>query len=1062
MILILLIINSLSAIAQKNISINCTADTLRINYLLNYAQKLEESQKVDSAAWCYDEAIKIWKAIKCGEENYLLAIRRQESVLKIKRLRALLLYSQNRAWLDSAIVFLKQEIIHGVRILGEPNGEVAQARHVLGTLHYYKGDIRSAVSEFEKALNQYKILFPSTDLVFLATYNNLGLAYHILGNYEKAVEMHTNSLKILAANGKEKQLNAAKSYNNLAIALQAQGKYSQALEMYLKALEIRLALLGNKHAQVGAIYHNLGLVYQLMGQYSKALEMYKQAIDIQITNYGTEHPEVAKMYNNMGALYFEEKKYAQAQEVYQKALSIYLSKGKDKVSIAKSYHNLGMVYKKQKQYEKAQEMYWQAIDIQRKELGENSADLVKSYTSLALLYEDLQKWDSALVMHKKAYEIQLSLVDKDDPILASTLNNMGIACYYNRNYKQALDYFDKALHLYFLPQDSDVINFSNPQKVNYTPITTDYSEILRTIQYQSNTLWALNRAEGVNSQLLMAIPNKIYWGKFLIERWRQEMLRETDRLRLGENSSSLFNLGISFSWYLDSLGINKKKSLQDAFVFCESNKAAALNLSLLENDAMNAAGIPDSIYQLLQETKKEITNCNQELEILAKPSTALDSLKKQVLSERKFSLSLRLDSLAHLLERNYSKYYELKYASFVANVDTLQKTVLKAYPQSALVEYFISLGDYHLYIFVITQKQFFVKKIFISPQEITENFKKLNRSFYIVQQNDQYDVARKKSFIQASTFFYQTLILPIEEFIKDKELIIVPDSFLWEIPFEILLKVPDKNAVQRIEKFSYQKLPFLNRYYKISYVPSATMLLRNYHLPPLPTHGLLAVAPVFDIQQKQELPLIYRNVANVNITYPEYVSSLPASEMEVKRIKQLFENNHQKATILLREQAKEEIFTSQNLKEYRYIHLATHGLFNRSNPSWSYILFSPPTQDSSFSSSKDGLLTAAECYNLNLGAELVTLSACETARGTIKPGEGLVGLTRGLFYSGARSVLVSQWKVPDLATSLLMQVFYKKLLQGKTKSQALHLAKEKLRRQFPHPYYWGAFILIGF
>jgi CHAT domain-containing protein len=125
------------------------------------------------------------------------------------------------------------------------------------------------------------------------------------------------------------------------------------------------------------------------------------------------------------------------------------------------------------------------------------------------------------------------------------------------------------------------------------------------------------------------------------------------------------------------------------------------------------------------------------------------------------------------------------------------------------------------------------------------------------------------------------------------------------------------------------------------------------------------------------------------------------------------------------------------------------------------LLFSRPA-DTAANLERDGLLTAAECYNLKLDAELVALSACETGRGELKPGEGLVGLTRGLLYSGARAVLVSQWKVPDQATSKLMQVFYQNLLSGMSKSKALQAAKETMRKSgFAHPYYWAAFVLVG-
>jgi hypothetical protein len=106
---------------------------------------------------------------------------------------------------------------------------------------------------------------------------------------------------------------------------------------------------------------------------------------------------------------------------------------------------------------------------------------------------------------------------------------------------------------------------------------------------------------------------------------------------------------------------------------------------------------------------------------------------------------------------------------------------------------------------------------------------------------------------------------------------------------------------------------------------------------------------------------------------------------------------------MLRKEAKEEAFASSPLQNYLYIHLATHGTFNRHKPAWSYLLFSAP-QDTAPALAQDGLLTAAESYNLKLDSDLVTLSACKTARGELKPGEGLLGLTRGLLYSGARGI----------------------------------------------------------
>jgi CHAT domain-containing protein len=110
------------------------------------------------------------------------------------------------------------------------------------------------------------------------------------------------------------------------------------------------------------------------------------------------------------------------------------------------------------------------------------------------------------------------------------------------------------------------------------------------------------------------------------------------------------------------------------------------------------------------------------------------------------------------------------------------------------------------------------------------------------------------------------------------------------------------------------------------------------------------------------------------------------------------------------------------------------------------------------------ILHLGEVYNLNLNTDLVVLSACETGRGEIKKGEGIIGLTRDLLYAGASNLLVSLWQVDDEATAKLMVDFYDRMLNGVSKAEALHQAKLQMLQENPEqalPYYWSAFILIG-
>jgi CHAT domain-containing protein len=153
--------------------------------------------------------------------------------------------------------------------------------------------------------------------------------------------------------------------------------------------------------------------------------------------------------------------------------------------------------------------------------------------------------------------------------------------------------------------------------------------------------------------------------------------------------------------------------------------------------------------------------------------------------------------------------------------------------------------------------------------------------------------------------------------------------------------------------------------------------------------------------------------------------------------------------------------TSGDLSKYRYVHFATHGYLDSERPDLSAVVLSLVDEQGK---PQDGFLRAREIYNLNLPAELVVLSACQTGLGKEIKGEGLVGLTRGFMYAGARRVVVSLWNVNDKATAELMQRFYRKMLRDKQSPAAsLRAAQVEMwqQRQWHLPYYWAAFVLQG-
>jgi CHAT domain-containing protein len=160
-------------------------------------------------------------------------------------------------------------------------------------------------------------------------------------------------------------------------------------------------------------------------------------------------------------------------------------------------------------------------------------------------------------------------------------------------------------------------------------------------------------------------------------------------------------------------------------------------------------------------------------------------------------------------------------------------------------------------------------------------------------------------------------------------------------------------------------------------------------------------------------------------------------------------------------QANRSLVMSDELGQYRFVHFSTHGLLDSLHPELSGLVLSLVDKAGE---AQEGFLRLHEIYNLRLGAELVVLSACQTGLGEEVRGEGLIGLTRGFMYAGAKRVVASLWQVDDAATAELMKRFYRGMMQEKLPpAAALRAAQIEMlkKKHWQSPYYWGAFVLQG-
>ncbi|MFQ6052313.1 MAG: CHAT domain-containing protein, partial [Candidatus Hydrothermarchaeota archaeon] len=293
---------------------------------------------------------------------------------------------------------------------------------------------------------------------------------------------------------------------------------------------------------------------------------------------------------------------------------------------------------------------------------------------------------------------------------------------------------------------------------------------------------------------------------------------------------------------------------------------------------------------------------------------------------------------------------------------------------------------------------------------------------------------------------YRELLFPLEE-IETKtfeNLVIIPDGILYYLPFETLIAEDE----------------FLIKKYAISYAPSSSSLaVLTERRAESEGKFLLAFGnPVYSRDKDENSGEANSEVNFLRDLYLNQgfrFSPLPYSEIEVSEIAKYFPA--EEIDVYVRESAKEEIIKSSSLKKYKIIHFACHGFVDEKFPFRSALVLTLDEDDK-----EDGFLQAREISNLCLEADLIVLSACQTGKGKLERGEGVLGLPRIFFYSGAKSILTSLWEINDKSTSEFMNFFYRFLSQGKSKAQALREAKlEMLSTEYNHPYYWASFVLNG-
>ncbi len=868
---------------------------------------------------------------------------------------------------------------------------------------------------------------------------NIGINYRYLGNYSQAFNHLNDGLDALGFLNENQDSLKAELYNSIGSVYYEKGNYEKAYKYYRDMLEINEKLFGTENAVTAKGFHNVGLIYYRTSDYEKALEYLEKALSIWKSILNDDDPRIGNCYTNLANVYFLKGNYSKSIEYDEKALKIWKDKlGESHPYIAMSYNNLASIYTYYGKYEKALSYFYKAMDIRRDYAGEESPEVAFSYANIGNVFTKMGNFNNAKYFLNKGINIYKKIAPSN-PELADAYIYAGKLKREKKDYNSAVAYYDSALSIVWTGYNPE---HPDPESLIKMPSA---KRLILALVKKGN---ALAEQGNITSDIIVLKKSlKVYkTATDVIDKLKNGLGREESKLMLTRRSYEVNKNAVDVSLKIYKITTNPE-FIDSAFFFAERNKAEILSESIADAHVRKYTGLPDSLLSKENDLRADLTLYETRLEESEKEN---DSYSFNLNKNQLFNAQSKYDELLRFIEQNFPAYNILKFPEKINTSADIRQLLP---PYASLIEYFT--GDSSITIFALTNS---------SVNAVTVNcdstFFNEVRKFRAALQKLNYI-----NYLSSAYTLYFKLIEPVTKFIKNKKkLYIIPDDILAYLPFEALLTKSYTTPFNR----DFSKLNYLIRDYEISYHYSSELLRETLlHKNDSKQTSFAGFAPVFSDDKKDlnkiasviDTNLInYSSLRSIKIQGKKY-SSLPETKTEVESIGDLFKSDNYPTEVFINKAATESELKSDNIYRYKFLHLATHGFINEEHPDLSGLVL----YDSNDSTKDDGILYAGEVYNLNLNADLLVLSACESGLGKVVKGEGIYGLTRAFFYAGVDNIVVSLWQVTDKSTSVLMINFYKNILNGMDYSSALRKIKLDMIKGglYSYPLEWSPFILIG-
>ena len=891
---------------------------------------------------------------------------------------------------------------------------------------------------------------------------NEAIVYETVGNFEKAIALYKEAFEAFRdKKTKDSQDELATLHLGIGVSYAMSGSLLEADKQWNQVVHIYDSI-GTKGYPYYAVLTNLATLSVNMDNMERSLDYYDQALKAFLTiENNLNSPQLILLYYNMANAYTTLEQYNRAMDYAMRAKNILEGVNPNHPQLLPIYSTVSEIYGALASFDDMKQYVFASLDLSRKLYGENHFWTAQAYGNIGNYYADIRDGKKAIENHKKARAIIESGVEiQDYDFIPKLLLNLGMNQVMYDEVEEGAATLEQGFQVFRQFGLAKSTKMANA----YLLVSAAYKDIgmsEKALEFLQNGLIAISPAFNENDlSLNPEIEGALNQKMLLYTLFNKALMFEMEHAETGEivlleyivdianlvrglvNEVSLQSstYSDSFDWQSKkaafndacvSAGVRLYEATQDEeyldFLFksIDLDKSNLMVSNIAQNQTLKEVGLSDSLQDKRALYAKNMAYLESRIFEESQKGEQMDSAKMGFYENELFAERLKKDELNEYLQNNFPSYFEYGFEPGQLSLTETQQLHLS----EGEVQLNYWLNQKFLVLLSITADDAQLRY-----RAVDSTFHNMVREFTEVCQQQR---AKAGQLFSASKKLRTALWL--DEVIGNaNQLTIIPDGELSLVPFEAI-------AMNDEAPSGFSDVDFLVESHSVAYANSVTSLNIQLGRDQNLNDKVLAFVPSFG----QSTSAGSSDAIRADLT------DLTWTKTEVENLSNYFSTES-----YFDSDATEQAF-KEKASDYKIVHIATHGLMDDQAPLFSKLVFSPESQDSL----NDGFINTRELFAMDIPAQLVVLSACETGSGVEASGEGIVSLANGFFFAGSKSVVMTLWQANDQSSAEVMDKFYEKLADGMGKAEALRQSKIDYLQQADglraNPYYWAHFVING-